>query len=141
MSPRSSRPFSVSWKETSSTRVLSPFCGACRGRPAQRGRRPGRQAVQPRVRAGLRPRADPVAPLRRPRPARPAGGVPRGAPHAHCPYRLTTGRRGPSLLLHRLRRLSSATKLLAGGLALSLALIVGVSAYLLISFSQQTRGA
>jgi signal transduction histidine kinase/HAMP domain-containing protein len=43
-------------------------------------------------------------------------------------------------LLHRLR-LSFATKLLAGGLALSLALIIGVSAYLLISFSQQTRGA
>jgi signal transduction histidine kinase/HAMP domain-containing protein len=47
-------------------------------------------------------------------------------------------------LLHRLRnslRVSFATKLLVGGLALSLALIVGVSSYLLISRSQQTRGA
>lgn len=42
--------------------------------------------------------------------------------------------------LHRLR-ISFATKLLAGGLVLSLSLIVGVSAYLLISRSQQTRGA
>jgi signal transduction histidine kinase len=38
-------------------------------------------------------------------------------------------------------RLSFATKLLAGGLLLSLALIGGVSSYLLISRSQQTRGA
>ena len=38
-------------------------------------------------------------------------------------------------------RLSFATKLLAGGLALSLLLIVGVSSYLLISRSSQTRGA
>jgi signal transduction histidine kinase/HAMP domain-containing protein len=43
-------------------------------------------------------------------------------------------------VLHRLR-ISFATKLLAGGLLLSLALIIGVSSYLLISRSQQTRGA
>jgi signal transduction histidine kinase len=46
--------------------------------------------------------------------------------------------------LRRLRhslRLSFATKLLAGGLVLSLALIGGVSSYLLVSRSQQTRGA
>ena len=38
-------------------------------------------------------------------------------------------------------RLSFATKLLAGGLVLSLVLIAGVGSYLLISRSQQTRGA
>jgi len=43
-------------------------------------------------------------------------------------------------LLHR-PRLSFATKLLAGGLLLSVALIGGVSSYLLISRGQQTRGA
>jgi signal transduction histidine kinase len=43
-------------------------------------------------------------------------------------------------VLHRLRT-SFATKLLAGGLALSLALIGGVSSYLLISRGSQTRGA
>jgi signal transduction histidine kinase len=43
-------------------------------------------------------------------------------------------------VLHRLRT-SFATKLLAGGLILSLALIAGIGSYLLVSRSQQTRGA
>lgn len=43
-------------------------------------------------------------------------------------------------MLQRLRT-SFATKLLAGGLVLSIVLIGGVSSYLLISRSQQTRGA
>ncbi len=41
---------------------------------------------------------------------------------------------------HRLR-ISFATKLLVGGWLLALALVVGVSSYLLVSRSQQTRGA